>query len=51
MNARIVDSSGMNRFSQDWKISEIVQDKDVKVFSTFSCGGAVHSDTKELDSM
>lgn len=26
-------------YSIDWKISEIKQDKPVKVFSTFSCGG------------
>lgn len=29
----------MNRFEWDWKKESIVQDKDVKVFSTFSCGG------------
>lgn len=26
-------------FSWDWKLADIKQDKDVKVFSTFSCGG------------
>lgn len=29
----------MNRFSWDWSLSEIKQDKPVTVFSTFSCGG------------
>ena len=29
----------MNRFDWDWKLSEIRQDKPVKVFSCFSCGG------------
>lgn len=29
----------MNDFNWNWKISDIKQDKDVTVFSTFSCGG------------
>lgn len=29
----------MNRFSWEWNLTDIVQDKDVNVFSTFSCGG------------
>lgn len=29
----------MNRYSWKWNLSELKQDKDVKVFSTFSCGG------------
>lgn len=29
----------MNRFDWKWNLSDIKQDKDVKVFSTFSCGG------------
>ena len=29
----------MNRYTWDWKLSEIRQDKPVKVFSCFSCGG------------
>ena len=29
----------MNRFAWNWKLSDIKQDKDVKVFSTFACGG------------
>lgn len=29
----------MNRFNWKWYLSDIKQDKDVKVFSTFSCGG------------
>ena len=29
----------MNRFGWKWNLADIKQDKDVKVFSTFSCGG------------
>lgn len=29
----------MNRFDWKWSLKDIVQDKDVTVFSTFSCGG------------
>lgn len=29
----------MNRFSWKWNLSELKPDKDVKVFTTFSCGG------------
>lgn len=29
----------MNRFDWEWNLSDIVCDKNVKVFSTFSCGG------------
>ena len=29
----------MNRFSWKWYLSELKQDKDIKVFTTFSCGG------------
>lgn len=29
----------MNRFSWKWNLSELSPDKDVKVFTTFSCGG------------
>ncbi len=29
----------MNRYNWKWNLSELKQDKDVKVFSTFSCGG------------
>lgn len=29
----------MNRFDWKWNLADIKQDKDVKVFSTFSCGG------------
>lgn len=39
MNAHIVGLCGMNRFDWNWNLSDIKQDKDVKVFSTFSCGG------------
>lgn len=28
-----------NRYSWKWNLSDLKQDKDVKVFSTFSCGG------------
>ena len=31
--------SGMNRFSLDWKLSDLKPERDVTVFSTFSCGG------------
>ena len=30
----------MNRFEWDWKKESLKPDKDVKVFSTFSCGGS-----------
>lgn len=39
MSALSVDSSSTNRFGWDWSLSEIKQDKPVKVFSCFSCGG------------
>lgn len=29
----------MNTFDWKWNLADIVQDKDIKVFSTFSCGG------------
>lgn len=29
----------MNNFDWNWKMSDLIQDKPVKVFSTFSCGG------------
>ena len=29
----------MNRFDWNWNLADIKQDKDVNVFSTFSCGG------------
>ena len=29
----------MNRFDWKWNLADIKQDKDVKVFTTFSCGG------------
>lgn len=38
-HARIAASGGMNKFSWKWNLSKIKQDKDVSVFSTFSCGG------------
>ena len=31
--------SGMNNFDWRWSKTDIINDKDVKVFSTFSCGG------------
>lgn len=34
-----VGLSGMNKFDWCWNISDIKQDKDIKVFTTFSCGG------------
>lgn len=33
------DLSGMNKYNWKWFKSEIAQDKPVKVFSCFSCGG------------
>ena len=35
-------------FSWNWSLNEINQDKDIKVFSTFSCGGVAPWDIKEL---
>lgn len=32
----------MNRFNWKWNLSEIEQDKNITVFSTFSCGGGQH---------
>lgn len=29
----------MNRFDWKWYLKDIKQDKDITVFSTFSCGG------------
>lgn len=39
MNVRIVGLCGMNRYSWKWNLADLKQDKDVTVFSTFSCGG------------
>ena len=39
LNVLIAGLSGMNRFDWNWKIEDIKHDKDVKVFTTFSCGG------------
>lgn len=39
MSVHIVVLSGMNRFEWKWNISDLKQDKDIKVFTTFSCGG------------
>ncbi len=39
MSAPNAGSDSMNRFSWDWKLSEVKQDKPVKVFSCFACGG------------
>ena len=39
LSAHIAVLNGMNRYEWNWKLSDIVQDKDVTVFSTFSCGG------------
>ena len=47
MSAHIAVLNGMNRYEWNWKLSDIVQDKDVTVFSTFSCGGAAAWGTKE----
>lgn len=42
INVRNADTCGMNRFSLDWKLSDLEATRDVKVFSTFSCGGGFH---------
>ena len=34
-------------YSWDWSLNDIVQDKDVKVFSTFSCGGGLFHGIQE----
>lgn len=39
MSAPNAGSDSMNRFSWDWRLSEVKQDKPVKVFSCFACGG------------
>lgn len=39
VSAQDVDSNSIDRFSWKWSLKDIVQDKDVKVFSCFSCGG------------
>ena len=38
-SVHIVVLSGMNRYDWKWNLADVVQDKDVTVFSTFSCGG------------
>lgn len=45
MNVRIVGLCGMNRYDWKWNLADIKQDKDVNVFSTFSCGGVQRWDT------
>ena len=39
MSVPNVGSDSMNRFSWDWRLSEVKRDKPVKVFSCFACGG------------
>ena len=41
MSANVLSagSDSMNRFSWDWSLSEVKQNKPVKVFSCFACGG------------
>lgn len=46
-NVHIVVLSGMNRYDWKWNLADVIQDKDVTVFSTFSCGGAAAWATKE----
>lgn len=48
-NVRTVDSGGMNRYNWKWNKSDIVCDKDIKVFTTFSCGGVVAWAINEQD--
>lgn len=49
MNVLIAGLCGMNRFDWKWNLSDIEQDKDVTVFSTFSCGGVVQWATNARD--
>lgn len=37
-------------FTWNWSLKEITHDKDVKVFTTFSCGGVALWDIRELAS-
>lgn len=39
MSVHIADLDGMNRYDWNWKISDLEADKDITVFSCFSCGG------------
>ena len=39
MSVRGAGLSGMNDFTWKWNITDIVNDKPIKVFTTFSCGG------------
>lgn len=39
MSAQSAGLDSTNRFSWDWSLSEVKQDKPVKVFSCFACGG------------
>ena len=39
LNVHIADLNGMSDFDWRWNKSEIKKDKEIKVFSTFSCGG------------
>ena len=43
----IADLNGMSDFDWRWNKSEIKKDKEIKVFSTFSCGGVQVLDIKE----
>jgi len=36
-------------FDWSWQLKDLNPDKDVKVFTTFSCGGVAPWDIKELD--
>lgn len=37
------------RFAWKWRLSDIKQDKNISVFSCFSCGGGQAWDIKEQD--
>ena len=39
MSVLIAGSGGMNKFTWKWSKDELRQDKPIKVFSCFSCGG------------
>lgn len=42
MNVPIVVLNGMNRYTWNWRLADVIQDKNVTVFSCFSCGGGQH---------
>ena len=47
MNVHTAGLDGMNNFNWKWQLSDLEHDKNVKVFTTFSCGGVRAWATKE----